>query len=246
MGPPPPATLDQIQQELAAARLATRRQARLLGLVESDSEDGRVSPNNESNDKLTPLPDDDRAGPAPPLWVVNHTRTSPGLSELMSSQASPREEDWYFSPAHSESSTRTSTRTSSRWQASPASSRTTPPSADSKEPKKANRSPRVKNTGKVLAPHGTFTSRKATPMVAALPSPSGESSHSHHSSRSSRSREHLDAIENPELTDAERCALEKSAGRGDQLAMYRLGWLAHRPGTRYSLGLADHVWGPVE
>ena len=236
-------TLDQIQRELAAARLATRRQAKLLGLVESDDE-GRVSPSGESTDELTPLPAD--AGPSPPSWFAGHTRTSPGLSELMSSQPGPHEADWYFSPIHSESST----RTSSRWQASPASSRTTPPSAVSKD-SKGPRSPRVKNTGKVLAPHGTFTSRRVIADTQAPPLSSGESGASGTSARSrhsqnSRSSLRVDAIEEPKLTEEERIALEKAAKRGDQLAMYRLGWLALRPDPRYSLGAVDDVWGPVE
>lgn len=211
--------LEQIRRDLAEARIATRRQALLLGWVEDDALES-----TESTDELTPLPED-----RTPSWFANHTRTSPGLSELMS--GGPREEDWYFSPSHSESST----RTSSRWE-SP-SSRTTPPShtsAQTAQSKSSGRSPRIKNTGKVLAPHGTFTSRKVAPA-----SPQTESVSSHESVPAL-------PVDEPEMSEEERAALKKAAKKGDQLAMYRLGWLAHKAESRYSLGAVNNIWGPVE
>ena len=239
--------LEQIQRDLRHARLATRRQAQLLGLEDYSEDEGRVSPSGESTDELTPLPNDGEArGASSPSWYPP-SHTSPGLSQLMSSSADPHEEDWYFSPVHSESSG-TATRTSSRWQASPASSRTTPPSQTSGSKSGGVRSPKVKNTGKVLAPHGTFTSRKA-PVAApsSMPSPSGASGSSRHSRESSRSsREVPHVVEEAEMTPEERRALEKAAKKGDQLAMYRLGWLAHRAESRHSLGQVDDVWGPTE
>jgi len=46
------------------------------------------------------------------------------------------------------------------------------------------------------------------------------------------------------VDDSARDALQAAAFKGDQLAMYRLGWKADTPtGQRYKIGSIENVWG---
>lgn len=213
---------------------------------------------------LTPLPEDARqsvharVAASSSAWHRRSSSSSSptmGLSELMSSS------DGYFSPVHSETSS--TSKASSRWHhqlSSTDSSYTTPTSISGSACDSVGtgtRSPRVRNTGGVLAPHGTFTSRVApgSPShvyLPALPSPSGASdrSRSSQSSRSSRPQSPRQAaapvLDQPAFSPEEFKSLTRAARKGDQLAMLRLGWI-HRSGEqRHALGSVENVWGPIQ
>ena len=101
---------------------------------------------------------------------------------------------------------------------------------------KSSYSPRVKNKG-VLAPHGSFTSvRRASDKMRVA-------------GASSDSALYLGNIRKPVngVPGPARDALQAAAFKGDQLAMYRLGWKADAPtGQKYKIGSIENVWGPVE
>ena len=98
----------------------------------------------------------------------------------------------------------------------------------------------MRNLGNVLAPHGSFTSVKVLTPAASSSRSSATSSDSH----SLRSKGlQLKGISD-DLTPAESEALTRAAAKGDQLAMYRLGWRADTPhDKRYHLGSVEDIWG---
>ena len=105
----------------------------------------------------------------------------------------------------------------------------------------STRSPRVKNKG-VLAPHGSFTSaRSRTSSVDKLRKIAGAASDSALYVGNMRRQPVVDGIEEPA-----KDALRAAAMKGDQLAMYRLGWKADTPaGQKYRIGSIESVWGPT-
>ena len=105
--------------------------------------------------------------------------------------------------------------------------------------KNSRKSPRVRNTGPVLAPHGSFTSVKVR-------TPTG-STQSSVASAASDSQLYMGPVRTPDdIAPAELEALKRAAEKGDQLAMYRLGWRPDTPhDRRYVLGSVEDVWGSV-
>lgn len=108
-----------------------------------------------------------------------------------------------------------------------------------------NTSPRIRNAGQILAPHGTFTSAVKRPSL-------GESSRSS-ATTSTGSRQSHDTAQvahrppSANTMDAgERAALLRAARTGDQLALYRLGMRPDRVEQRYSLGNVEDVWGALD
>nr|XP_018261539.1 uncharacterized protein I303_05977 [Kwoniella dejecticola CBS 10117]OBR83697.1 hypothetical protein I303_05977 [Kwoniella dejecticola CBS 10117] len=100
-----------------------------------------------------------------------------------------------------------------------------------------DRSPRIRNKGGVLAPHGSFTSSRNRSSTI----------HSN-SSRSSITAvsPSTDPTDSPqEMSTQEREKLFKAAASGDQLAMHRLGWRPVRPNHRHTLGSAEDIWGAM-
>ena len=104
------------------------------------------------------------------------------------------------------------------------------------------RSPRIQNTGGVLAPHGSFTTARAPKKKKERPPKMAPASDSQLYVGNMRK---MDLSEKALAVQAERDALEQAARSGDQLAMYRLGWVAELPrGQRYNIGSIEDVWGP--
>jgi hypothetical protein len=100
------------------------------------------------------------------------------------------------------------------------------------------RDPHVQNNDGVLAPHGSFTSSRPAKAEKPFRRPGAPASDS---------QLYLGTSRKParDMDDQKRQALEKAAAKGDQLAMYRLGWRADTPsGQRYNLGSVETVWGP--
>jgi hypothetical protein len=108
-----------------------------------------------------------------------------------------------------------------------------------------NTSPRIRNTGQILAPHGTFTSSVKRPSL-------GESSRSSATTSigSRQSHDTAQVAHHPSPADTmdagEHAALLRAARTGDQLALYRLGMRPDRVEQRYSLGNVEDVWGAVD
>ncbi|WWC71514.1 uncharacterized protein I206_105472 [Kwoniella pini CBS 10737] len=98
------------------------------------------------------------------------------------------------------------------------------------------RSPRIRNQGGVLAPHGSFTTSR-----------NRSSTINSNSSRSSlNTTTSITPQESPqEMSAQEREKLFKAAAKGDQLAMHRLGWRPVRPNHRHTLGSAEDIWGAM-
>lgn len=187
----------------------------------------------EATDTLSPLParESPNDGPA----AIEQTASKPsrrfqiplpspprrGLSELLSSPPLIYEGDSYFPSSLSEpqSSFRT-VRKYGNASASPANPRP----------------PRIQNLGGILAPHGTFTSARSRSYTSDTLSQSSSRS----SEAPATSRLAMADVLRPE----EREMLLRAATKGDQLAMYRLGWSAERRHNRHQLGSARDVWGP--
>ncbi|ORX38462.1 hypothetical protein BD324DRAFT_649828 [Kockovaella imperatae] len=117
-----------------------------------------------------------------------------------------------------------------------------PASSPSHESRSSRKSPRVRNVGPVLAPHGSFTSTKSrrTP-----PGSTRSSANSAVSDPQQYAAAHRNTVPDG-MTPDEADALRRAAAKGDQLAMYRLGWRADTPlDKRYVLGSVEDVWGSV-
>jgi len=118
-----------------------------------------------------------------------------------------------------------------------------PPSETDSSPSSISRgrsSPRVRNTGTLLAPHGSFTSARAISFSSTGSRSSGTSSESADTSHTSHRPKPVIA---PIVMDAaERIALERSAAKGDQ-ASYRLGRTGTATAPRYTIGSVDNVLG---
>ncbi|WRT68460.1 uncharacterized protein IL334_005436 [Kwoniella shivajii] len=202
----------------------------------------------EVHDELAPLPVAPRRVSLPPRMHLHSSSTSPGiqsLSELMSSPPIP--EDYendrsYFPPFPSSQSPLVPS---------------TPQTPDIFVPPKAasdsgifaiarrsstNRSPRIRNTGGILAPHGSFTSSRPRSSTTSSRS-SVASSPSGRTPRIPSS--HLQ--DQPEEMDpCERERLFKAAAKGDQLAMHQLGYRPPKLNHRHTLGSSGDIWGVSE
>lgn len=134
----------------------------------------------------------------------------------------------------------------SRWPTPPAISsvQSFTPEARAASPSR-NTSPRIRNTGQILAPHGTFTSSVKRRSL-------GESSRSSAttSTGSRQSRDTAQVAQRSSPADSmdagEHAALLRAARTGDQLALYRLGMRLDRVEQRYSLGNVEDVWGALD
>ncbi|KAK8854740.1 hypothetical protein IAR55_003479 [Kwoniella newhampshirensis] len=104
------------------------------------------------------------------------------------------------------------------------------------KPARAKGSPRIRNTDSALAPHGSFTSSR----MRASTNSSRSSPKSSHSAKGAVPRQAT--TEEMDPVEREQCFI--AAAKGDQLAMYRLGYrptLQHR----HSIGEVADVWGPA-
>ena len=99
--------------------------------------------------------------------------------------------------------------------------------------------PRVRNGGAILAPHGSFTSARPRSVISNSPPSSVASS----DSGSRRSTDTNSVIGRDEMEVEERNALERSAAKGDQLAVYRLGRTESPNAPRHTIGSVENVWG---
>ncbi|WWC90653.1 uncharacterized protein L201_005589 [Kwoniella dendrophila CBS 6074] len=98
-----------------------------------------------------------------------------------------------------------------------------------------NRSPKVRNTGGILAPHGSFTSSRSRSSTI--------HSNSSRSSVTTRSAA-TEPYDSPhEMDPVQREKLFKAAAKGDQLAMQQLGWRPPKLNHRHTLGSSDNIWG---
>jgi hypothetical protein len=93
----------------------------------------------------------------------------------------------------------------------------------------------------VLAPHGSFTTARAPKKKKERPPKMAPASDSQLYVGSMRK---MGLSEAALAAQAEHDALEQAARTGDQLAMYRLGWVAEMSrGQRYQIGSIEDVWG---
>ncbi|OCF57497.1 hypothetical protein L486_04955 [Kwoniella mangroviensis CBS 10435] len=98
------------------------------------------------------------------------------------------------------------------------------------------RSPRIKNTGGILAPHGSFTSSRSRSSTINSNSP-----RSSITTVSAKTEPHSSSPH--EMDPREREKLFKAASKGDQLAMHRLGWRPPKLNHRHTLGSTEDIWG---
>lgn len=191
-----------------------------------------IASSSEAHDLVGPLPPSrptmherrqsrSRISDLPPLPLPSPPAM--GLSELMSgSPHTPGNEDSYFSTARISATRRPSTRPSSDKASSFRSDGST---------SGARKSPQVQNQG-VLAPHGSFTTSR--PRLVSQEQVVSDS------------QLYLGNMRSSLPDEPRRAALEQAAQKGDQLAMYRLGWRGGAvTGQRHHLGSIDAVWGPT-
>ncbi|WVW85563.1 hypothetical protein I302_107601 [Kwoniella bestiolae CBS 10118] len=101
-----------------------------------------------------------------------------------------------------------------------------------------NRSPRIKNMGGVLAPHGSFTSSRSRSSTV-----NSGSSRSSLTTITSAVTDPQSSASSHEMDPKEREKLFKAASKGDQLAMHRLGWRPPKMNHRHTLGSTEDIWG---
>lgn len=157
-----------------------------------------------------------------------------GLSDLMSgSPNTPSTEGSYFVSQHGESQRRYSPFRTYYGDVPKCSSDVAESSAARSEASSSGsrKSPHVQNQG-VLAPHGSFTTMSRPPRRPRSEGPVSDS------------QLYVGNLRQGPAEDGRRAALEAAARKGDQLAMYRLGWRADTiTGPRHHLGNIEDVWG---
>ncbi|WVF72859.1 hypothetical protein IAT40_007677 [Kwoniella sp. CBS 6097] len=214
----------------------------------------------EINDQLTPLPTGYANQDRPALIRkaslpsnIYHSPTLLSLSELMVSPPIPDDSSEcsqsYF-PAYSNHAL-CPAAAGNNVPAYPSSAPRTPsdhglpPKAASDSgtfisAKRSNRSPRIRNTDSVLAPHGSFTSARARSSTISSRASTVSSRSGPNSSPGARSNPQDTSME---MDPKERERLFKAASKGDQLAMHRLGWRPSITNHRHTLGATGDVWG---
>ncbi|WVQ68316.1 uncharacterized protein L199_006523 [Kwoniella botswanensis] len=98
------------------------------------------------------------------------------------------------------------------------------------------RGPRIKNTGGILAPHGSFTSSRSRSSTISSNSP-----RSSITTVSAKTEPHSSSPHEMDPRESEK--LFKAASKGDQLAMHRLGWRPAKLNHRHTLGSTEDIWG---
>lgn len=212
-----------------------------------------ISSSSEAHDRLAPLPSRSKhslprefaSSPAKSTKSPQNPQTSRfsgssiplpsppalGLSELLIGSPSERSSQTSYFPVHKQKPI-DSSPVSHAAETQITSGPQSPTSSASSVPRQ---SPRIRNEGSILAPHGTFTSARPTAKQSRRQTTIAFSDSVLQCGR------YIDPLS---VLPSEVEDLRAAAMKGDQLASYRLGWRSESlAGQQHRVGTVEGVWG---